>query len=85
MMVYGQQLGCEIVELNVEPDHVHLLVKVPPKRSISEVIGALKGRTAISTCGSRRGKSHVKNSCNWNRGQADLLGRAARCAPLWGA
>jgi len=46
-MVFCQQLGCEIEELNVQQDHVHLLVKVPPKLSISELMGVLKGRTAI--------------------------------------
>ena len=39
--------GCEIVEMNVQVDHVHLLVKVPPRMSISELMGVLKGRTAI--------------------------------------
>ena len=38
---------CEVVELNVQIDHVHLLVKVPPKVSISELVGTLKGKTAI--------------------------------------
>jgi putative transposase len=32
-----ERSGCEVIELNVQPDHVHLLVKVPPKISISEV------------------------------------------------
>ena len=36
-----------MVELNVQPDHVHLLVKIPPKVSVSEFMGAIKGRTAI--------------------------------------
>lgn len=36
-----------MVELNVRPDHVHLLVMVPPKVSISDLMGILKGRTAI--------------------------------------
>ena len=37
----------EVVELNVQPDHVHLLAMVPPKTSISDYVGAMKGRTAI--------------------------------------
>ena len=41
-----QQKG-EVVELNIQIDHVHLLVLVPPKVSISNFIGTLKGRTAI--------------------------------------
>ena len=41
-----QQKG-EIVELNVQIDHVHLLVMIPPKISISNFVGTLKGRSAI--------------------------------------
>ena len=44
---FSEQKGCEIVELNVQIDHVHLLVKVPPKISISDFMGIIKGRTAI--------------------------------------
>jgi len=40
-------MGCEIVELNVQVDHVHLLVKVPPKVSISKLMGTVKGKTAL--------------------------------------
>ncbi|WP_051143732.1 IS200/IS605 family transposase, partial [Psychromonas hadalis] len=47
IQIYCGRLDCIIVDLNVQPDHVHLLVKVPPKRSISKVLGAVKGRTAI--------------------------------------
>ncbi|WP_157360275.1 IS200/IS605 family transposase, partial [Aliagarivorans marinus] len=31
IQVYCAQLGCEVVELSVQSDHVHLIVKVPPK------------------------------------------------------
>jgi putative transposase len=37
----------EIEELSVMKDHVHLVVIVPPKVSISELMGFLKGKTAI--------------------------------------
>ena len=45
--IHAERLGCELVELNVQPDHVHLLVKVPPKVSISKLMGTVKGRTAL--------------------------------------
>ena len=45
--VFSEQKGCTIIELNVQIDHVHLLIMVPPKLSISELMGTLKGRTAI--------------------------------------
>ena len=44
---FSERMGSEIVELNVQNDHVHLLVMVPPKVSVSEYVGTLKGRTAI--------------------------------------
>jgi putative transposase len=47
IQAYRGRLGCQIVELNVQLDHVHLLIKVPPKQSMSELMGALKGRSAI--------------------------------------
>ena len=42
LQVFYGQLGCEVVEVNVQPDHVHLLVKIPPKVSISEFMGTVK-------------------------------------------
>ena len=44
---FTEQLGCELVELNIQPDHVHLLVLIPPKISVSGYVGTVKGRTAI--------------------------------------
>ncbi len=44
---HTERSGCEVIELNVQPDHVHLLVKVPPKISISTLVGTVKGKTAI--------------------------------------
>jgi len=37
----------EILELSVQPDHVHLVCSIPPKLSVSEFMGILKGRLAI--------------------------------------
>jgi len=36
-----------IEELNIQPDHVHMLCSIPPKLSISSFMGFLKGKTAI--------------------------------------
>ncbi len=44
---FSEQLGCEVIELNIQIDHVHLIVMVPPKVSISGYAGTVKGRTAI--------------------------------------
>ena len=45
--LYTSKLGCEIVELNIQIDHIHLLVKVPPRVSISTLMGTIKGKAAI--------------------------------------
>ena len=47
IQMFCSQLGCDVVELNIQPDHVHLLTLVPPKISISKLLGTVKGRTAI--------------------------------------
>jgi putative transposase len=41
--------GCEVVETNLRRDHVHLIVMIPPKLAISDVMGRVKGQTAIKT------------------------------------
>ena len=45
--IFAGQNNCNVGELNVQADHVHLVIEVPPKLSISNLIGILKGRTAI--------------------------------------
>ena len=44
---FSEQKSCDVIELNVQRDHVHLVVMVPPKLSISDYMGIIKGRTAI--------------------------------------
>lgn len=39
--------GVEILELSVCKDHIHIVLEVPPKLSISQLMGILKGKTAI--------------------------------------
>ncbi len=47
IMTHVERLKCQVVELNVQSDHVHLLVKVPPKISISQLMGTVKGKVAL--------------------------------------
>ena len=39
--------GIEIVEANACSDHIHMLVKIPPKYSVSSIMGYLKGKSAL--------------------------------------
>ncbi len=44
--VYCAMKKCKVVELNVQIDHVHLVVRTPPNVSVSDLMGVLKGRTS---------------------------------------
>lgn len=39
--------GVEIIEGHLMPDHVHILVSIPPKISVSSFMGYLKGKSAL--------------------------------------
>ena len=41
-----EMTGCEIVSCNIQVDHIHMVMIIPPKYSVSEVLGRLKGQTA---------------------------------------
>jgi len=45
--VLCQWRDVEVLELNVQPDHVHLVCSIPPKLSVSAFMGFLKGKLAI--------------------------------------
>ena len=38
---------CEIIEGHLMPDHVHMLISIPPKYSVAQVVGFIKGKSAI--------------------------------------
>ena len=38
--------GCEILKCNTQVDHIHMVMVIPPKYAVSEVIGRMKGMTA---------------------------------------
>ena len=40
--------GVEIIEGHLMPDHIHMLVSIPPKYSISQFMGYLKGKSALT-------------------------------------
>ena len=42
-----QRKEVEIIEAECCPDHVHMLVKIPPKYSVSQILGYLKGKSSL--------------------------------------
>lgn len=59
---FCEHLKCEVVELNIQIDHVHLIVMVPPKLSVSDMVGTIKGRSAIRVFNQFR---HLKQKSYW--------------------
>ncbi|MDT8902465.1 IS200/IS605 family transposase [Selenomonadales bacterium 4137-cl] len=39
--------GVEIIEANLCPDHIHMLVSIPPKISVAQFVGYLKGKSSL--------------------------------------
>ena len=65
----ARQRECQIIEGHLLGDHVHMLISIPPKYAVSQVIGFLKGKSAIHvarTFGGR--KQNFTGQHFWARG-----------------
>ena len=63
-----RQMSCELQEVNVQAEHVHLIVQVLPKLSISEYMGRLKGKTAIGVFSVFRDMRLRRGNHFWTQG-----------------
>ena len=62
-----KQKGVEFLEGHAMSDHVHVCISIPPKYSISHVVGFLEGKSAIRL--HREYYSHMKDGKSfWARG-----------------
>ena len=72
--------GVEIVEAEVCPDHVHMLLEIPPKMSVSGFMGFLKGKSSLmiyQKWGNMKFK--YRNRQFWCRGYyVDTVGKNAK-------
>jgi len=41
------QKGCKIEEGHLRPDHVHMMISIPPKHAVASIIGFMKGKSSI--------------------------------------
>jgi putative transposase len=65
----AKQKGCEVVEGHLMADHVHMCLSIPPKYAVSNVVGFIKGKSAISIAREFRGKTKNFTGENfWARG-----------------
>ena len=56
MKELARQKESEILQGAFMPDHVHMLIAIPPKYAVSSVIGYIKGKSAIYIARNFRGK-----------------------------
>ena len=65
------QKDCRIIQGYLMPDHVHMLIEIPPKHKVSEVVGFLKGKSAIAIAREFGGKErNFTGEHFWARGYA---------------
>ena len=61
--------GCKILEGHLMPDHVHMCISIPPKYSVSSVVGYIKGKAAILIAKNFKGRQRNFTGENfWARG-----------------
>ncbi|BAS57045.1 transposase (plasmid) [Leptolyngbya boryana NIES-2135] len=63
------QKECRIEEGHLMSDHVHMLISIPPKYSVSQVMGYIKGKSAISIARTYQGRrKNFTGQHFWARG-----------------
>ena len=65
----AQQKECRIEEGHLLGDHVHMLISIPPKYAVAQVVGFIKGKSAIHLARNFGGRQRNFTGCNfWARG-----------------
>jgi putative transposase len=72
--------GIEIIEAELCPDHVHMLIRIPPKHSVSSIMGYLKGKSSLMIFDRHANlKYKYGNRHFWCRGYyVDTVGKNAK-------
>ena len=67
----AEQKNCQILEGHMVQDHVHMLIKIPPKYAVSSIAGYIKGKSAIAIARQFSGKKrNFDGEKFWARGYA---------------
>src|SRR4051794_20206013 len=69
------QRGSTIIEGHMVQDHVHMLIRIPPKYAVAEVIGYIQGKSAIAVARQFGGRQR-----NFN---GERFWRAGMQCPRW--
>ena len=66
----ARQKECTILQGHLMPDHVHMLIEIPPKHPVSSIVGFLKGKSAIAVARSQGKQRNFNGENFWARGYA---------------
>ena len=65
----ARQKDSRILEGHLQPDHIHMLMSIPPKYSVAQVVGYVKGKSAIHIARIYLGQKKNYNGMHfWARG-----------------
>ena len=65
----ARQKECTVIEGHLMPDHVHIMLAIPPKYSVAQVVGFMKGKSAIQIARNFQGrKKNFVGQNFWARG-----------------
>lgn len=65
----ARQKECMIPEGHIRPDHIHVLISIPPKYSVAQLMGFLKGKSAIHVARTYMGQRKNHTGMHfWARG-----------------
>ena len=65
----ARQKKCTVIEGHLMPDHVHIMLAIPPKYSVAQVVGFIKGKSAIQIARNFQGrKKNFVGQNFWARG-----------------
>lgn len=66
----ARQKESQILEGHLMPDHVHMLIEIPPKYAVAHIVGFLKGKSAIAIARMRGKERNFQGENFWVRGYA---------------
>ena len=72
---------CRIEEGHLMPDHVHMLISIPPKYSVAQIIGYMKGKSSIWIAQNVERKCGIFSATN--SGRVDTLSRPLAGMRKW--
>ena len=65
----ARQRESKVLEGHLQPDHIHMLISIPPKNAVSQVVGYMKGKSAIHIARTYLGQKKNYNGMHfWARG-----------------